>query len=66
MSEQLQGQFNCDGNVSVDWQIRRKRFETYVLAISGDDLKEKRNCALLLHITGESVVEIYETFAVKH
>jgi hypothetical protein len=55
-----------EGN-TTDWPQFRKRFETYMEAIGGEELNlsEKRKCAILFHIIGERAVEIFETFEIK-
>ena len=54
---------NLQGNVSENWRRWRQRFELYLTA-SGIEAKDDTvKSATLLHVAGEDVLEIYNTFA---
>ena len=50
-------------NVSERWKKHKQKWELYALASGATEKPEKIQCALILHVTGEEGVEIYNKFS---
>lgn len=50
------------GNLSLNWEKWRRRFENYLIATDLCEKPEKKQCAVLLHYIGEECEDIYSTF----
>ncbi|XP_026683618.1 uncharacterized protein LOC103515066 [Diaphorina citri] len=62
MSLKLKGQTGAQQYEA--WKIFKFQFENYLLATKQDELPEERKCAILLHLLGVEVVQIYQSFNV--
>ena len=49
-------------NLGGNWKRFKQRYEIYRLAFGAGDMDAKTQVALLLHIMGEEVIEVYNSF----
>ncbi|UYV83461.1 K02A2.6-like [Cordylochernes scorpioides] len=54
--------FTIDQNDPYKWPKWRKKFENYIIASNLDSKSIQQQRAILLHIIGDSALEIYNTF----
>ncbi|XP_021347384.1 uncharacterized protein K02A2.6-like [Mizuhopecten yessoensis] len=47
------------GNVSENWRRWLQQYRLYMTATAGDELTEKKQCAMFLTLAGETAVEIF-------
>ena len=53
---------NWTGNVDCEWRTFKQRFMLYLQALRMDDKPDARLIALLLTVTGQQAVEVFNTF----
>ncbi|XP_060070509.1 uncharacterized protein K02A2.6-like [Ylistrum balloti] len=54
--------FSLDGNISESWKRWLQQYELYMCATEKDKKSEKLQCATLLSLAGEQVIELVGTF----
>ena len=56
---------NLSGNISVNWQRWKQRWNLYLKASGASEKTEDIKCALFLHMIGEDSLRIYDTFTIS-
>ena len=50
------------GNVSENWKKFKQHFQPYIDATGASEKSDKQQMSLLIHVIGESALEVYNTF----
>ena len=56
---------SLEGNVTDNWRKWKQRFQLYMEASGSIKKPEKQRVAIFLHLVGEEVLEIYNTFSLS-
>lgn len=58
----LPSPLKLEGNIAKNWARWKQRFQLYLEVSELDQKEEKLKCSVLLHMTGDDGLELYDTF----